>query len=140
MATFNAADIVGKSLIAKKTIDIVRVPDDNAKSVFKVKPGETIGVVYSYLLPNQNRKNLYWMFEDSNGKAYYVEHISRNFDTEAIKQQGALTLAERKEKADAENETTGDKIFRYVKNGFLISAAAYILKTIIETNQKTKTK
>ena len=76
------------------------------------------------------------MFEDENNKPYYVKHAVGQFDIDTIQQQGALTLEEQKEKADAANETLSNKIFRYVKNGFLIAASAYILKGIIDSQQK----
>jgi len=136
MATYNAADIVGKTLIAKKKIDIVRLPKDDASTVYTVSPGETVGVVYSYLLPNNNRKKLYWSFYDSNNKAYYVEHNVGDFDIKSLQSQGALTLEEKQEKETAANETISNKIFRYVKGGFLIAAGAYVLKSLIETNKK----
>jgi len=136
MPTFNANDIIGKTLIAKKTIDIVRSADDLAQSVYEVSPGESVGVVYSYLMPNNARSNIYWMFEDENNRPYYVKHGVGKFDIKTITQQGVLTLEEKKEEADAANETTGNKIFRYVKNGFLIAASAYILKSIIDSQAK----
>ena len=136
MPTFNANDIIGKTLIAKKTIDIVRSADDSAQSVYEVSPGESVGVVYSYLMPNNARSNIYWMFEDENGRPYYVKHGVGKFDIKTIQSQGALTLEEKQEEAEAANETITNKVFRYAKNGFLIAAAAYLLKSIIDTQKK----
>jgi len=136
MPTFNAADLIGKTLIAKKTTNILRLPKSNAPSVYKAQAGETIGVVYSYLLPNNERNNIFWMFEDSNGKTYYVEHSAGKFDVKSLEDQGALSLEDKKDKEDAANETISNKIFRYVKNGFLLAASAYVLKAIIDTQQK----
>ena len=135
MASFLASDIIGKTLIAKKIIKIKRTPSDSAPSVYEVDPGDSIGVVYSYLLPNNNRKNLYWTFYDSNNKPYYVEHKQGNFDIKSIESQGVLTVEEKQEKATAANETLSDKIFRYVKNGFLIAAGAYIVKGFIDKKE-----
>ena len=136
MATFNANDIIGKTLIAKKTIDIVRSADDSAQSVYEVTPGESVGVVYSYLLPNNARSNIYWMFEDNTGRPYYVKHGVGKFDIQTIQSQGALTLEEKQEQAEAANETITNKVFRYAKNGFLLAASAYILKSIIDSQAK----
>jgi len=136
MPTFNAADIIGKTLIAKKQTNILRLPTSNAISVYQANAGETIGVVNSYLLPNNQRNNIFWMFEDSNGKPYYVEHKQNQFDVKTLQQQGVLTLEEIKAQTDAANETIGNKIFRYIKNGFLIAASAYVLKAIIDSQQK----
>jgi hypothetical protein len=136
MPTFNANDIIGKTLIAKKAIDIVRSADDSAQSVYEVSPGESVGVVYSYLLPNNARSNIYWMFEDNTGRPYYVKHGVGKFDIKTIQSQGALTLEEKQEQAEAASETITNKVFRYAKNGFLIAAAAYIVKSIIDSQAK----
>lgn len=136
MANFNAADIVGKSLIAIKTINILRIPADNANVVFKVNPGNSVGTVYSYLLPNNNRDSIYWLFYDENQKAYYAKHKPGIFDISTIKNQGVLTSEDKAEQAAAAAETTKDKIFKYIKNGFLVAAAVYLAKTFIETKKK----
>ena len=136
MPTFNAADIIGKTLVARKTTDIVRAPNDNAEVVFEASPGSSIGTVFSYLLPGANRTNLYWQFLDENNKSYYVEHKSGQFDISTIKGQGVLTLEEKQEQAEAAAETTSNKIFRYIKNGFLVAAFVYLAKTVIETKKK----
>ena len=136
MPTFNAADIIGKTLVARKTTDILRAPNDNAEVVFEAAPGSSIGTVYSYLLPGANRTNLYWQFLDENNKPYYVKHSTGQFDISTIKGQGVLTLEEKQEQAAAAAETTSDKIFKYIKNGFLVAAAVYLAKSIIETKKK----
>ena len=136
MPTFNAADIIGKTLIAKRQTNILRLPSSNAIPVFQANAGETIGVVNSYLLPNNERNNIFWMFEDNVGRPYYVEHQQNKFDVKTLQQQGVLTLEEIKAQTDAANETIGNKIFKYVKNGFLIAASTYVLKALIDSQQK----
>jgi len=138
MPTFNAADIIGKTLIAKKQTNILRLPTSNALTVYQANAGETIGVVQSYLLPNNDRNNIFWSFEDSNGRPYYVEHQQNKFDVKTLQQQGVLTLEEIKQQADAANETIEQKIFRYIKNGFLLAASAYLLKALIDSQTKKK--
>jgi hypothetical protein len=135
MATYSADEIIGKTLIAKKSVEILRIANDDAPAVYTASPNETIGVVYSYLLPNANRKNLYWMFYDQNQKPYYAEHSTGIFDIKSLANQGALTIEEKKEAAEAAAESTSDKIFRYMKNGALLMAAVYLAKSFIE---KTK--
>jgi hypothetical protein len=136
MPTFNAADIIGKTLVARKTTDIVRAPSDDANVVYEATPGQSIGTVYSYLLPGTNRSSLYWQFIDENNKPYYVKHSTGQFDISTIRGQGVLTLEEKQEQAASAAETTSDKIFRYIKNGFLVAAAVYLAKSIIETKKK----
>jgi len=136
MPTFNAADIIGKTLVAKKSTNIYRLPNDAAESVYVVSPGQSIGVVDSYFLPSTKRNYLYWGFVDNKQQPYYVEHKTGQFDVNTLKDSGVLTLQEKQEQAEAANETTKDKIFRYSKNGFLLAAAVYLVKSIIDKKIK----
>lgn len=131
MATYSADQIIGKTLIAKKPIKLKRIASDTATVIYTVDPGQSVGKVESYLLPSANRSSLYWQFMDENNRAYYAEHAIGNFDVKSIAEQGALTVVEQAEAAAEENLTTGDKIFRLVKNLALIGAGAYLLNTII---------
>jgi hypothetical protein len=131
MATYSAEQIIGKTLIAKRPIDLVRIASDNAPVVYTVDPGQTIGKVQSYLLPSNNRSSLYWQFIDQNNKAYYAAHAVGNFDVKSIADQGALTVVEQAAAAAEAEMSTGDKVFRLVKNLAFIGAGAYLLNTII---------
>ena len=132
MATFNVDDIVDKTLIAKVKIPIKRYAEDNAPIVYTVNPGSSVGVVYSWLMPNANRVNMWWVFKDSNDKFYYTEHKKDIYDVTALQQQGALTLAQQQAAAAEANLTTGDKIFRLIKNALLIGGGVYLVNTIIK--------
>lgn len=136
MPNYTADEILGKTLVAKKSTNIVRLPADDATTVYVATPGTTIGTVYSYLLPSDTRESLYWQFYDQNNRAYYVKHKPGQFDISNLSAQGALTIEEKKEQAAAAAETTSDKIFKYIKNGFLVAAAVYLTKTVIETQAK----
>ena len=132
MATFNVDDIVDKTLIAKVKIPIKRYAEDNAPIVYTVNPGSSVGVVYSWLMPNANRVNMWWVFKDSNDKFYYTEHKKDIYDVTALQQQGALTLAQQQDAATEANLTTGDKIFRLIKNALLIGGGVYLVNNIIK--------
>ena len=132
MSSYSVDQIIGKTLIAKSEIPLYRFPNDGAEVVFKVSKGQSLGVVYSYLLPGPNRTNLYWMFKDANDKAYYSEHKVDIYDVKELQNQGALTLAEQQAAAIEANLTTGDKIFRLIKNALLIGAGVYLVNTIIK--------
>jgi hypothetical protein len=131
MPTFNAGDVIGKTLIAKKNIPLVRQPADNAQVIYNVSPGQSVGVVDTFLLPNENRSSLYWSFKDANGKSYFAKHAVGNFDVKELQQQGLLTLQEQQAAEIEASLSTGDKIFRLIKNIALIGAGAYILKQVI---------
>jgi len=49
-----------------------------------------------------------------------------------LQQQGLLTLQEQQEQAIEASLSTGDKIFRLIKNIALIGAGAYLLKQVIQ--------
>jgi len=132
MPTFNAADIIGKTLIAKTNVPLRRLPLDSDAIIYNVKIGVPVGVVATYLSPNKDRSNIYWGFDDANGKMYYAEHKVGRFDVTELKQQGVLTAEEKKDALEQASMTTGDKIFKLVKNVFIGAALVYLAKIIID--------
>jgi hypothetical protein len=132
MATFSANEIIGKTLIAKRPIDLYRAANDSAQIIYTVEPGQTVGKVYSYLAPGAQRSVLYWAFYDETGRPYYSKHKTGNYDISSLSEQGALTVQEQAEQAAEAELTTGDKILRLIKNIALIAAGAYLLNTIVK--------
>jgi len=113
-ATFNAADIIGKTLYAKTSVPLKRNPDDSAAVVYTVSPGGTVGIVNSYILSKPGRNaNLYWQFSDGNNN-FYAEHLIGRFDTKSVEVQGATSLEDQQEAAAAAAETWTDKVGKYV--------------------------
>jgi len=49
MAEYNADQIIGKSLIGKKQVEIKRSPYSSSPVVYKTNTGDTVGVVYSWI-------------------------------------------------------------------------------------------
>ncbi|AXH73871.1 MAG: hypothetical protein [Bacteriophage sp.] len=126
--TYNAAQIVGKTLYALQDIKLTRSPMDGAAAIFTVKRGQPLGVVYSYLQPAAGRSSLWWMFYDNNKKAYYVEHKPGLFDINAIKDQGGKDTETVIKEQEAANESGRDF---WSKKGLTLAAilaAAYLLK------------
>ena len=132
MATYSANEIIGKTLIAKRPVELYRAANDSATSIYTVEPGQTIGKVFTYLSPGTNRKYLYWGFYDENNRAYYTPHITGNFDISSLNEQGALTVQEQAEQAAEAEQTTSDKIFKLVKLLALYGVGAYLLNSIIK--------
>jgi len=95
MPTFNASEIIGKTLFAKSDVNIV-----NASGVVlgKVKAGNPIGTVYSWITDKSNG-DILWMFYDSSQNPYYVRHKEGLFDVKELREQGVMTTKEREDQA-----------------------------------------
>lgn len=129
---FNAGDIVGKTLIAKKNVPLTRTPRAGAPVIYTAKPNEVVGVVYSWVMDGST---LWWMFQDKNGVPYYAEHKPGIFSVTALQQQGAQTLEDIKEAQQAaENPitTTISKVFAPV---IWAAAAFFIIKAFQQPNK-----
>jgi len=140
MPTFNAAEIIGKTLIAKKDTAIwkqIPIPSQNQKGIIWknviVKKGDPIGRVFTYV-GGSGVDPLFWAFDTPNvntgqvGKFFYVEHKQGQFDVNSLREQGVLTTKEIEDLKADENKSTGDKITDALKKGgkyLLIAAGAF---------------
>jgi hypothetical protein len=114
MATFNAEDIVGKTLYAKTAVPLKRRPEDTGEIIFTVDPGKIVGVVDAYINPKAGRnKNLYWQFSDGS-RYFYAEHIVGRFDLSKLQVQGTKSLEEEREEEKEAAMTLTDKIGRWL--------------------------
>lgn len=127
MPIFSADQIIGKALIAKSPVKIVRFAQDNAHAVFTVPSGNPIGTVEAYLLPGAGRSSLYWQFLDSNSRSYFVAHKPGLFDIDTLSNQGALTLEEEKKAEEEKNLSTTDKVIKAGTNILLLVAGFGLL-------------
>lgn len=132
MPTYSADQIIDKTLVAKRPVKLYRSPLDEAEPIFTVLPGQTIGKVFSYLVPGPNRSVLYWAFYDDKQRPYYTPHITGNFDIKSLSDQGALTIVEQQEQQAEQQLSTTDKAFRLIKNIAFLAAGAYIVKSLID--------
>jgi hypothetical protein len=110
MSSFSADDIINKTLIAKINVVAYSQPFITSPVYAAYKSGQTIGVVYSYVIKNGV---IWWLFYDVNKKPYYVQHKEGKFSLTSLKDQGAKTTAqktkEKEEKEKEENSTILDK-------------------------------
>lgn len=128
---YSAADIIGKTLIPKVEVLVKRLPRDSDPYIYKVKAGQTLGVVYSYLEPSVERKSLYWMFKDTTGKPYYVEHASDRFSVKALQEQGVLSTWEQIQADQQANQPIVTTIKDTVIKIAWIGAAAFVLIKVL---------
>lgn len=121
MPQYSVDQIVGKTLYASTSVPIKRLPTDGATVVYTVKPGGIVGVVDSWLMPNKDRSNLYWLFFDGKGKAYYVEHVPGRFSLTELRDQGALDVKQEQAQKDEAGKSNTDKITDTIKKVGIIA-------------------
>lgn len=140
MDLYNAGDIIDKTLIALKRLPVYSdVPrrGSNPPIVGYTTAGKPIGVVYSFIEadPTQNRAALWWMFWPGStygGKYFYIPHNAGDFDVDALKQQGVLTLEEQREKEEEENKEWYEKIVdRIIPIGVGVILATAVIRGVL---------
>lgn len=136
---YNAADIIGKTLQAVQSVLLKRIPSDTAPVIYTVAPGQSVGVVYSYIAPGSNNKRLYWMFKDANGKTYYAEHSEGRFSISALKDQGVPSTKDNTAAA-AKPEGVMSFIERNIKTIAYVAGGAFVLKEVLPSLLGKKSK
>lgn len=135
MPTTSADQIVGKTLYAKKNINVRQYPTTTAKIYYTTKPGEMIGVVIGY--HQDTAGGLWWLIRYQTYLTGYVFHGVGFFDWQKLREQGVQTSSEevREEEKQKENEskTTGEEILSTIQKIILYSLGAFILIKIGQT-------
>jgi hypothetical protein len=142
MATYSAADIVDKSLIAKRAVPVFKLPEAKMSNrIGVVNKGNSVGIVYSYI---QKPDGLYWMFKPKFGTTYYAKHIPGDFDVSNLRTQGVISQEEKAENERREelswwerlkeDTAAGGAQFQkdIIKLGLIVIAVS-LLPTIIRT-------
>ncbi len=140
---YSASQVVGKTLIAKRIVDVYnKVPDmTGSQKIAGVKAGLPVGVVYSWV-QNSNDKSLWWQFQNPNGTFYYVQHQPGYFDIDALRQQGALSTLEQieleKQKEEDNKpwyEKLGEGVGKMVTNGVLLLGGFLLVREMIRSSK-----
>ena len=133
MALIQPEAVVGKTLIAKKTINLVRLPDDSAPAIFTVTTGNPLGIVEGFILPKPGRNaNLYWQFMDETNRPYYAKHEVGAYNITDLQSQGVKTLEQQQAEIDKANETLPDKIQNFVIWGGAAIAGFILLRDYLK--------
>lgn len=142
MPVYDAAQLIGKSISVTSSTDVYNVSDinmfgDKAKSVGKMAKGgsytmdsfllPTAAYTNSYGLKYAARKYTYFTFY-SGGK--YLAVRMENVNTKALKDQGALTVADQIAKEQADNSNPLSNLFNNMFNG-LGDTAKLVVKVAI---------
>lgn len=137
---YNADNVVDKTLIALRRLPVYSdVPrkGSNPPIVGYTTAGKPIGIVYSYITadPTQNRSTLWWMFWPGTGyggQYFYIPHNVGDFDVNALKQQGVLTLEEQRQQEEEANKEWYEKILdRIVPIGVGVIIAGAVIKGVL---------
>jgi hypothetical protein len=106
--TFNIKNLIGKPLTAKVATKLYRTPSDNAKHFASVAAGQPLGILFSWINPSANSNSLWFMFNDSKNKPYYVKYTKTLLNPNDLKRQGIKDVEtetkEIKEKEDLESK------------------------------------
>lgn len=118
--TFNAAEVAGKTLIAKVNIPVKSNSLDNGKVLYTVKPGETVGVVSGYTQPKTGQSVLNWQVDVAKtatnpGGFGYVAHGIGKFDVSSLVVQGATSTEQKHKDEQAQKEKDENPALYYFK-------------------------
>lgn len=128
MATYLLKDLIGKSYFAKTDTRITRLPKNNAVTIYTVSANQSVGTIYSYLLPTIDRDNVWLMFLDQNNRSYYVELVQGKTDEQAFQDQGVKSTEQIIKEETNKNLPLKDFIAKNLKIIVGIVVAGAILK------------
>lgn len=132
----NIEQVIGKSLFAKRVINIRSHPSESATIIKKVNPGEFVGVLYSWLNPKQGRPDMWFMFYDENNKPYYTVSGEGLYDIRTLREQGTKTteeLVKEKELQDESFSVYVKKILPKILIGFaIVMVIGYLIKAKVK--------
>lgn len=131
---YSANQIVDKQIIASR--DVTLYPSlfkDDGK--FTVKAGQTIGTVFSYLLPSSKSNptgKVVLQFERGYNNFYWLKDDNA-VSQAALKDQGTLTVAQEvkieQEKAEKESDPVGYYLKKFGLPALLIGGGIYLAAT-----------
>lgn len=139
---YSLADLIGKTFFADVDVDVYtnKPVQYDLDPVGVVKAGQPIGVLYSWVTDSDG--TILFMFEGANSNyantlgSYFVKNNAADFDVQAFKQQGVLSIdeqlaAEAAAKAKA-NMTFGDYAQRFFIYGLVAFAVVALGKAAIQ--------
>lgn len=125
--TLSADQVINRTLIAQRGLTSYKFPTTDSVMFRTYVKGDTVGVVYSYVT-GQGDGGLWWMFYDAFGNPYYAKHEAGNFNLGALKDQGAMTEQELREKEEFDALPWYEKLVR--KYGLWVVGAIVVSKAV----------
>lgn len=152
--SYNANELVGKTLYANKKMNVYyswKYPTD-ANIRFTVKPGDMVGVVYSWLTVGNE---VWWQIEAPATAVHpydnqaFIKQIPGAFDQNFLQEQGAETTAQKtaeqkaaEEAAKEDAKSFSSKMFDFlttnIKTVAIIGGVAAIGVALISSSRKSK--
>lgn len=102
--TYSVNDIIDKTLIAKKKVEVYDSPNLNRQKLYDVQPSGTVGVVYSWVNKNGS---IWWQLYPGNK---FVIHDANSFSLQALQDQGVVSTREQLEAEAEKNKPWYEKI------------------------------
>lgn len=126
MSTFSADQIVGKGLIANRTVQLF-YDATLSQPAYTVAPDDPVGVVFSYLQPTYGNGagKFVWIIQGAFNRNLYVVHEQGKFKEPVDAKSMEVLKKEAEEKAARENEGIEGKILRVIKPIAIIAAVAF---------------
>lgn len=129
--TYNANDVIGKTLIANIPVNVY-AEATNVNLLYTVRPGNTVGVVYSWV--NKNGV-IWWQLEPGNK---FVSHSIGKFNLQVLEDQGLLTTEEKEQVKEDANKTWFQKFLEGTSKKVLTGAALITIGYIIYKQVRKK--
>jgi len=143
---YNIGDLIDKTLYASNDIDIYtnKPVKYGLQPVGKVHAGNPVGVLYSWVTDDDGTILFQFMGANSNYAntlgSYFTKYDATDYDVEALKQQGILSIdeqlaAEAEEKRKA-NLTLADRAEEILKYGILAFVGVALVKAFLNKTSK----
>ena len=127
--TYTADQIIDKTLIGLKPVDVKLEPLDSAAIDHTIATGNPVGVVASWVTDTNGA--VWWQFYDSFENPYYVKHAVGEFSIQSLQDQGAVTVKQATAAAAAANTSTIDKIGVLAKTYLPWIIGGYIMVKVV---------
>ena len=129
--TYNANDVIGKTLIANIPVNVY-AEATNVNLLYTVRPGNTVGVVYSWV----NKSGVIWWQLEPGNK--FVSHSIGKFNLQVLEDQGLLTTEEKEQVKEEENKSWFQKFLEGTSKKILTGAALITVGYIIYKQVRKK--
>lgn len=131
---FNAGDIIGKTLIANKQLDVWNDVASRGKKIGVVLKGNSCGVVDSWITDRKDG-TIYWAFKSPLGPDYYIAHQAGSFNVSALREQGVITTEEKIQEEKEKNQEWWERAIKGLGKIVIPVAIIYGVATVLKSTK-----